>query len=68
MTGERKPDRFTRGVRFGCGALLGVGVGVWVAFDVVDDAPVFFGVVAVVTVSVGLASMFFGNHFWQDRW
>lgn len=65
---QNEPDGHEKGVRFGCGALLGIPVGLSVARRSFADA----GTTEVVLVVLGcmlvaaLCAMTGGDKFWED--
>ncbi|MCA9577668.1 MAG: hypothetical protein R3B40_14375 [Polyangiales bacterium] len=56
-----------RGVRFGCGGLLGVVAGLYVATDYPDlSGAEVCGFAAVGLIAVGFVSAVLGDSFWES--
>ena len=69
MPPEREPDRFEKGVRFGCGSLLGILIGLYWAIRSYDSdswslfwAGFFF---VAATFGCGFLAMRYGDRFWD---
>lgn len=64
---EGNPDKFEIKVRFGCGALLGLFIGIFVAARITYES---FGAFAVIWLAViivcGLLAVRYGDRFWED--
>jgi hypothetical protein len=66
----RKPDAFEMEVRFGCGALLGLAVGVGICVSVSPLSTLGACIlVGVVVLASGICAARFGDSFWANlRW
>ena len=70
---DQEPDRLEKGIRFGCGTLFGLLLGLFLTrrlwFD--DTSIALLGAIAVAVVCGGLASRH-GDRFWSrfrgDDW
>lgn len=62
-----KPDKLEKGIRFGCGALFGVLIGVksFVYHFFMGDADPDIYVVVTVALVCGLLAMKMGDRFWM---
>jgi hypothetical protein len=65
---NRKPDGLEKGIRFGCGGLLGLLLGLRASlyFWVGEEVSLAVLIVVLAVVLCGFASMKMGERFW--RW
>jgi len=65
--GGDRPDRFEKGVRFGCGFILGLAVGLWSATQIVFDTwGAYAIIVLVLAVACGILALRYGDAFWSN--
>jgi hypothetical protein len=63
----REPSGLEKGVRFGCGVLFGLVLGVIVAFQFpLDTAVGWFVVLAVLGLVCGFLAAKYGDEFWHS--
>lgn len=68
MARNKPVDGLERGVRFGCGALLGALVGFYIVAEqglVAAPGETYLAAAVVGAVVCGLLAMAFGDRFWQ---
>lgn len=65
MADTRRSDRFERRLRFGCGSVLGVVLGVVVAAQLVRPDWSAVVVILLLGVGCGLLAARYGDAFWQ---
>lgn len=69
---SQEPDNFEKGMRFGCGAILGIGVGVVIAIRVllITDSNWAWMAVPFAAAIAGLLAIRFGERFWEaaSKW
>ncbi len=58
------PDRFEKGVRFGCGALAGLVLGIGAAVGMDWNARELAGILALAALIFGGCAAAFGDRFW----
>jgi uncharacterized protein YacL len=64
---RNKPDNFEKGIRFGCGGLIGLFVGLYVSanFFLTEDKIIAFILTVIITICFyGFIAMKLGNKFW----
>ena len=65
MLGDHEPDAFEKGVRFGCGVLFAVPVGLHETWDVMGSLTlVWVAGVAGFALLIGWLAMILGDRFW----
>lgn len=63
---DHEPDSTEKGLRFGCGALMGVVIGVGESLRYFPtEAYGFIGVVILTAIVCGLLAVRRGNRFWH---
>lgn len=64
---HNEPDRQEKGTRFGCGALVGVPLGISLAMDWLRNDSMPAGVLVVIAsaVLIGFLAMRYGDYFWE---
>lgn len=65
MSDNTRPDRMERGVRFGCGSLFGVVLGIGVAAQVVEPGWRAALIVVPAVLVCGLLAARWGDKFWD---
>jgi uncharacterized protein YacL len=63
-----KPDKLEKGIRFGCGAVLGLLVGVYVGIDyflIENEMVAFIATVVCIALVCGILAMKQGDRFWE---
>ena len=61
-----RTDRLEFGVRFVCGVLFGIFVGVAAGLELWDDARVLVAIVAATGLACGIAAARLGDGFWRS--
>ncbi|OPY73021.1 MAG: hypothetical protein A4E64_02718 [Syntrophorhabdus sp. PtaU1.Bin058] len=62
---EMRPDRLEKGIRFGCGSLLGIGLGIIVFFRFFLGHLSWIIPCLVGAVVCGFLAMRYGDNFWR---
>ena len=66
MMPDREPDAFEKGVRFGCGVLFAVPVGLYGAWDMAGSPNGWeLAGVAAFALGFGFLAMRYGDAFWH---
>lgn len=66
---KHKPDKLENGIRFGCGALFGLLVGIYagINFFLIDSELIaFIATVAAFACVCGFLAMKRGDRFWES--
>lgn len=64
---DENPDRETKVIRFGCGALVGLPLGLYSVFNagVLDSGAIATAGGVLGAVVIGYLSMRYGDRFWE---
>ena len=67
---DQDPDNMEKGIRFGCGAMIGLGIGAFAALKIIrglDHVGLTMLIGGVVgAVVCGLLAMLLGDDFWTN--
>lgn len=63
---NHEPDNFEKGIRFGCGAVLGFLIGLYLMLDLLVSESVFYAIVTIFAMGCicGFFAMKKGDRFW----
>jgi len=65
MLPEPEPDTFEKRLRFGCGFLAGIVLGLSLGVQFSFGRSLFLGAVAAAAILCGLLAVRYGDQFWR---
>ena len=60
-----EPDRLEKGIRFGCGTMIGILIALKLTYRILIDHSGFLAATCIIALVCGLLAVKYGDRFWD---